>query len=150
MHRRPESHIPFDSEHVPYSFLVRQVRHRREQGLLREACPLPFCQIIRYQAAKIQLIYDMDQTQQEALSPCGSSGEFARVPQHQAAPDDNRRRVQSRASLQQKKIPKKFISYKEDSLNTVNKKIILAKKNFKKFSLFNHYLQINKIISTND
>ena len=45
---------------------------------------------------------------------------------------------------------KKFISYKEDSLNTVNKKIILAKKNFKKFSLFNHYLQINKIISTND
>ena len=45
---------------------------------------------------------------------------------------------------------KKFISYKEDSLNTVNKKIILAKKNFKKFSFFNHYLQINKIISTND
>jgi glycosyltransferase involved in cell wall biosynthesis len=45
---------------------------------------------------------------------------------------------------------KKFISYKEDSLNTVNKKIILAKKNFKKFSFFNHYLQIDKIISTND
>jgi hypothetical protein len=28
----------------------------------------------------------------------------------------------------------------------VNKKIILAKKNFKKFSFFNHYLNINRII----
>jgi glycosyltransferase involved in cell wall biosynthesis len=41
---------------------------------------------------------------------------------------------------------KKFISYKEDSLDKVNKKIILAKKNFKKFSFFNHYLNINRII----
>jgi glycosyltransferase involved in cell wall biosynthesis len=45
---------------------------------------------------------------------------------------------------------KKFISYKKDSLNIVNKKILLAKKNFKKFSFFNHYLRITKIISTND
>ena len=41
---------------------------------------------------------------------------------------------------------KKFISYKEDGLVKVNKKIILAKKNFKKFSFFNHYLNINRII----
>ena len=45
---------------------------------------------------------------------------------------------------------KKFISYKKDSLNIVNEKIILAKKNFKKFSFFNHYLRINKIIMSND
>jgi glycosyltransferase involved in cell wall biosynthesis len=45
---------------------------------------------------------------------------------------------------------KKFISYKDDSLNTINKKILIAKKNFKKFSFFNHYLEINKIIRTND
>jgi len=45
---------------------------------------------------------------------------------------------------------KKFISYKDDSLSTINKKILIAKKNFKKFSFFNHYLEINKIIRTND
>jgi glycosyltransferase involved in cell wall biosynthesis len=45
---------------------------------------------------------------------------------------------------------KKFISYKDDSLSTINKKILTAKKNCKKFSFFNHYLEINKIIKTND
>ena len=45
---------------------------------------------------------------------------------------------------------KKFISYKSDSIDIVNKKIFLAKKNFKKFSFFNHYLGIKKIIGVND
>ena len=44
---------------------------------------------------------------------------------------------------------KKFISYKSDSIDIVNKKIFLAKKNFKKFSFFNHYLVIKKIIGEN-
>lgn len=45
---------------------------------------------------------------------------------------------------------KKFISYKKDSLDIVKNKILLSKKNFKKFSFFNHYLEIKKIINTND
>ena len=45
---------------------------------------------------------------------------------------------------------KKFISYKEDSLDIVKNKILLSKKNFKKFSFFNHYIEIKKIINTNE
>jgi glycosyltransferase involved in cell wall biosynthesis len=45
---------------------------------------------------------------------------------------------------------KKFISYKKDSLDIVKNKIFLSKKNFKKFSFFNHYIEIKKIINTND